>query len=92
MNRFTEAWQRTPIVPSKDASEDRRFSAKIRVRRGPHDENEPTVKSNLIKRGFLSLVATQFFGAMNDNVLKGILTFMVIDGAWAGQLGPHPCG
>jgi acyl-[acyl-carrier-protein]-phospholipid O-acyltransferase/long-chain-fatty-acid--[acyl-carrier-protein] ligase len=45
------------------------------------------VKSNLIKRGFLSLVATQFFGAMNDNVLKGVLTFMVIDGAWAGQLG-----
>ncbi len=35
----------------------------------------------------MSLVATQFFGAMNDNVLKGILTFMVIDGAWAGQLG-----
>lgn len=24
---------------------------------------------------------------MNDNVLKGILTFMVIDGAWAGELG-----
>ena len=24
---------------------------------------------------------------MNDNVLKGILTFMVIDGAWAGHLG-----
>ncbi len=43
--------------------------------------------SNLFKRGFLSLIATQFFGAMNDNVLKGILTFMVIDGAWAGQLG-----
>lgn len=35
----------------------------------------------------MSLVATQFFGAMNDNVLKGVLTFMVIDGAWAGQLG-----
>lgn len=24
---------------------------------------------------------------MNDNVLKGVLTFMVIDGAWSGQLG-----
>ncbi|TWT53191.1 Lysophospholipid transporter LplT [Rubripirellula amarantea] len=35
----------------------------------------------------MSLVASQFFGAMNDNVLKGILTFMVIDGAWAGHLG-----
>ncbi len=45
------------------------------------------MESNILKRGFLSLVATQFFGAMNDNVLKGVLTFMVIDGAWAGQLG-----
>lgn len=45
------------------------------------------VKSNLIKRGFLSLISTQFFGAMNDNILKGVLTFMVIDGAWQGQLG-----
>lgn len=45
------------------------------------------MKSNLFKRGFLSLVTTQFFGAMNDNVLKGVLTFMVIDGAWKGQLG-----
>ncbi len=43
--------------------------------------------SNLFKRGFVSLVASQFFGAMNDNVLKGVLTFMVIDGAWGGQLG-----
>lgn len=43
--------------------------------------------SNLLKPGFLSLVSTQFFGAMNDNLLKGILTFMVIDGAWAGELG-----
>lgn len=46
-----------------------------------------TVKSNLLKRGFLSLLGSQFFGAMNDNILKGILTFMVIDGAWAGELG-----
>ncbi|NND99115.1 MAG: MFS transporter [Pirellulaceae bacterium] len=45
------------------------------------------MKSNLAKRGFLSLISSQFFGAMNDNILKGILTFMVIDGAWAGQLG-----
>lgn len=43
--------------------------------------------SKIFKTGFLSLIAAQFFGAMNDNVLKGILTFMVIDGAWAGQLG-----
>ena len=35
----------------------------------------------------MSLVTTQFFGAVNDNLLKGVLTFMVIDGAWAGMLG-----
>ena len=35
----------------------------------------------------MSLVASQFFGAMNDNVLKGVLTFMVISGVWSGQLG-----
>ena len=35
----------------------------------------------------MSLVASQFFGAMNDNVLKGVLTFMVISGVWTGQLG-----
>lgn len=45
------------------------------------------MKSNLVKRGFLSLLSTQFFGAANDNILKGVLTYMVIDGAWAGQLG-----
>lgn len=45
------------------------------------------MKSNLAQRGFLSLIATQFFGAANDNILKGVLTYMVIDGAWAGQLG-----
>ncbi|QDT02562.1 Lysophospholipid transporter LplT [Rubripirellula lacrimiformis] len=45
------------------------------------------MSSKLFQRGFLSLLTAQFFGAMNDNVLKGILTFMVIDGAWAGHLG-----
>ncbi len=45
------------------------------------------VKSNLVKRGFLSLLGTQFLGAANDNILKGVLTYMVIDGAWAGDLG-----
>jgi MFS family permease len=46
------------------------------------------VKSNLLKRGFLSQILTQFFGAANDNILKGVLIYMVIDGAWAGRLGP----
>ncbi len=45
------------------------------------------MKSKLFKRGFLALISAQFFGAMNDNVLKGVLTFMVIDGAWTGRLG-----
>lgn len=46
------------------------------------------MKSNLCKRGFLSLILTQFFGAANDNILKGVLIYMVIDGSWAGRLGP----
>lgn len=45
------------------------------------------MNSNILRPGFLSLVAAQFFGAMNDNVIKGVLTFMVIDGAWKGMLG-----
>ncbi len=45
------------------------------------------MKSNLFNRGFLSLLVTQFFGAANDNILKGVLIYMVIDGAWAGRLG-----
>lgn len=47
--------------------------------------NEPSPK--LFNPGFIGLIVTQFFGAMNDNVLKVILTFMVIDGAWSGELG-----
>ncbi len=43
--------------------------------------------SKLLNRGFLSLITTQLFGAANDNILKGVLIYMVIDGAWAGQLG-----
>ena len=56
---------------------------------GPKQPNaERTVKNILLKRGFLSLIVTQFFGAANDNILKGVLIFMVIkDGVWEGQLG-----
>lgn len=51
--------------------------------------NRDDVVSNLKNRGFMSLVATQFFGAANDNIIKGVLTFMVITGGiWAGKLGP----
>jgi MFS family permease len=45
------------------------------------------MKNKLLSQGFLSLMTTQFFGAVNDNLLKGVLVYMVIDGAWAGQLG-----
>ncbi len=45
------------------------------------------MKTTLFKRGFAALIVTQLFGAANDNVLKGVLTFMVIDGTWRGRLG-----
>jgi MFS family permease len=41
----------------------------------------------LLSPGYVSLIICQFFGAMNDNVLKGVLTYMVIDGTWKGSLG-----
>ena len=47
-------------------------------------------KRGLFNRGFISLIVTQFFGAANDNILKGVLTFMVISGAggiWDDKLG-----
>lgn len=45
------------------------------------------MKSRLARPGFLSLLLTQFLGAVNDNILKGVLIYMVIDGTWAGKLG-----
>ncbi len=44
------------------------------------------MRSNLLKR-FFSLVVTQFLGAANDNILKTILVFAVVDGLWRGRLG-----
>ncbi|MDP6601248.1 MAG: hypothetical protein QGH76_03005, partial [Phycisphaerales bacterium] len=39
-------------------------------------------------RGGLSVLLTvQFMGAANDNILKGLLSFSVIRGIWAGRLG-----
>ncbi|MDG2123931.1 MAG: hypothetical protein P8J87_09555, partial [Verrucomicrobiales bacterium] len=44
--------------------------------------------TKLFNRGFASLLATQFFGAVNDNVLKQVLMFGVAAGGiWTGQLG-----
>lgn len=45
------------------------------------------MRTFLARRGFLSLLCTQFFGAANDNILKQVLTFMVATGLWAQQLG-----
>jgi acyl-[acyl-carrier-protein]-phospholipid O-acyltransferase/long-chain-fatty-acid--[acyl-carrier-protein] ligase len=38
-------------------------------------------------RGFWSLIWAQFFGAVNDNVLKVVLIFTIIEGFWEGKLG-----
>ncbi|MEM6468842.1 MAG: MFS transporter [Planctomycetota bacterium] len=46
-----------------------------------------TPSERLFNPGFLGLIIAQFFGAMNDNVLKVVLTFMVVDGAWKNELG-----
>ena len=41
----------------------------------------------LANRGFLSLVITQFFGVVNDNLLKQVLTFgLAAAGVWSGVL------
>ncbi|CAN5155160.1 hypothetical protein BH23VER1_BH23VER1_22600 [soil metagenome] len=41
----------------------------------------------LLNRGFVGLLITQFLGAANDNILKGVLSFGVaVGGIWAGQL------
>ena len=44
--------------------------------------------SRLFTKGFLSLTLSQFFGAVNDNLLKGVLSFAVASGGlWSGTLG-----
>ena len=48
---------------------------------------EAVLTSNLLKRGFVSLLLTQFFGAANDNILKQVLIYMVATGLWAKGLG-----
>ena len=45
----------------------------------------PVMRDLLRNRGFLALAVSQFFGAVNDNILKQLLTFMVIAG---GRLSP----
>lgn len=52
----------------------------------------PSDGKKLLGRGYVSLLATQFFGAANDNILKQCLTFMVATGIWSGPLGPNGLG
>ena len=52
----------------------------------PDSQRRPA-QSSLLGRAFLSLLTTQFFGAANDNLLKTVIVFMVLDGVWNGQLG-----
>lgn len=39
------------------------------------------------KRSFWVLMAVQFLGVANDNALKGVLTFLAVDGLWSSTLG-----
>lgn len=42
----------------------------------------------LASKGFVSLVVTQFFGVINDNLLKQVLSFgLAAAGIWSGMLG-----
>ena len=44
--------------------------------------------SSIQPSGFSALIVTQFFGAANDNILKGVLGFAVASGGiWAASLG-----
>jgi acyl-[acyl-carrier-protein]-phospholipid O-acyltransferase/long-chain-fatty-acid--[acyl-carrier-protein] ligase len=43
--------------------------------------------SKSLKRGLTPLLVAQFMGAANDNILKTLLSFAVVSGIWAGQLG-----
>lgn len=43
---------------------------------------------NVFNRGFSALLVTQFFGAVNDNILKQVIILAVASGGiWASQLG-----
>ncbi len=52
-----------------------------------NQNNQSPTPPNLYNRGFAALLSTQFLGAANDNILKTLLSFMVVTGVWAGKLG-----
>ena len=53
---------------------------------------EQPAPKTLFNRAYTSLLATQFFGAANDNILKQVLTFMVATGIWSGRFGWNGLG
>ena len=50
--------------------------------------SEEKSQRSLANKGFVSLVVTQFFGVINDNLLKQVLSFgLAAAGVWSGVLG-----
>jgi len=53
------------------------------------EEPKPAADNRLMNRGLASLLSVSFLGAANDNILKQILTAMVVaGGVWVNALGP----
>lgn len=53
------------------------------------EELKPVAENKLMNQGLLSLLGVSFLGAANDNILKQILTLMVVaGGVWVNALGP----
>lgn len=53
------------------------------------EELKPVAENKLMNQGLFSLLGVSFLGAANDNILKQILTLMVVaGGVWVNALGP----
>lgn len=50
------------------------------------DPERHGLQGGLLGRGFLGLMVAQFGGAANDNLLRGLLLFMIGTGVWQGAL------
>lgn len=65
--------------------------AALKPRMSHNQENQKP--NRLLTPGFLSLLGISFFGAANDNILKQILTLMVVvGGIWENRLGEGTVG
>lgn len=51
------------------------------------DDHQSPDNRSIWSRGFQGLLIAQFFGAMNDNLLKVILVFSLVSGHWTDQMG-----